>query len=76
MSRNLRRGGKGLFVAGLAAALSFGAGQAFAGVTDAESRDRCTDWCRARYSICISQGQPDCYQIRQECLESCAFTNP
>lgn len=73
MTRKLRQGGKGLFVAGLAAALSFGASQAFAGVSDTQQRDRCTDWCRARYSICIQQGQPDCYQIRQECLESCAI---
>jgi hypothetical protein len=76
MIRNLGKGGTALFVAGLAAALGFGASQAFAGVADSPPRDRCTDGCRARYSICIQQGEPDCYQIRQGCLESCTLNQP
>jgi uncharacterized membrane protein len=71
MTRTLRRGGKGLFAAGLAAALSFGAGQAFAGVTETETRDRCTDGCRALYTRCVLQGGTDCAAQRQDCLESC-----
>lgn len=73
MARKLSKGGRGLFVAGLAAALGFGATQAFAGVTDAQPRDRCTDWCMARYSICVSQGWGNCAAERTSCLESCQF---
>ncbi len=71
MSRKLRQGGKGLFVAGLAAALSFGATQAFAGVADTQPRDRCTDWCIARYNACIKYNWGNCIVEQSECLESC-----
>jgi hypothetical protein len=73
MSRALNLGRKGLFVVTVAAALGFGTTQAFAGVAVAKEADRCTDWCRARYSICISQGGPNCYQEREACLESCTI---
>lgn len=73
MTSKIRQGSRGLFVAGLAAALSFGASQAFAGVTDSQPRDRCTDWCIARYNICVSQGWGNCTAERISCLESCQF---
>ena len=72
MTGKLRRGGKALLTAGLAAALSFGATQAFAGVADTQPRDRCTDWCIARYNACVKYNWGNCIVERNECLESCA----
>ena len=75
MTRKLKQRGKGLFVAGLAAALSFGAGQAFAGVTDTQLRDRCTDWCVARYNACLKYGWGNCIEEQRNCLDSCATSS-
>lgn len=72
MRKNVRWG-RGLFAAGLVAALGFGATQAFAGVAVAESADRCTDWCIARYNACMTYGWGNCYEERVSCLESCAI---
>jgi hypothetical protein len=73
MTRNLSKGGKALFVAGLMAALGFGATQAFAGVTDSLPRDRCTDGCYGLYYRCTLQGGTDCRAQYDRCLQSCAI---
>lgn len=66
---------RGAWIVAVAAALAFGTGEAVAGVKPLEYQDRCTDWCYARYHICMSNGGADCYTERQACVKSCSL-NP
>ena len=73
MTRKLGTVPTGLLMAGFAVALGFGATQAFAGVADVQPRDRCANYCIARFNACLSIGGSNCIAEQRDCLESCSI---